>query len=203
MATPTLAPRISPREPAGRPAEPHPATAMSTATRRGRQPRTGFVLYVALDHPGAASTSPTELLKIAETLGDRAREWLPRARTYSVLSIGENAPRTVPGSSTQSFSELLAALPVAPRVHIDVPGRQVTVDGVVCRITRQEFDLLAHLVRADGAPVSRGRDVPAGSRTVDVHVRRIREKTGLDSLVNTVRGAGYRVSPQTGMVVTW
>jgi len=134
------------------------------------------------------------------------------ARTFSVLSIGENAPSTEPEPSTRSFSELLAALPVAPRVHIDVPGRQVTVDGVVCKITRQEFDLLAHLARAGGAPVSRaelhatvwrGRDVPAGSRTVG---RPRAQDPGEDRprLPRPHgRGAGYRVSPQTGMVVTW
>lgn len=170
------------------------------------------MLYVALGHPGAASTSPTELLKIAEALGDRAREWLPQARTYGVVSTSEPAPGTGREQSARSFSDLLAALPVVPRVRVDVPGRQVTVDGVVCTITRQEFDLLAHLACAGGAAVSRaelhatvwrGRDVPDGSRTVDVHVRRLREKTGLDSLVNTVRGAGYRLNTQIDMVVTW
>ncbi|WP_448631668.1 winged helix-turn-helix domain-containing protein [Cellulomonas soli] len=59
-----------------------------------------------------------------------------------------------------------------------------------------------HLVRTGGRVVSRaellaavwgGRTVRLDSRTIDVHVRRLREKTGLDGLVTTVRGAGYRL----------
>jgi hypothetical protein len=40
-----------------------------------------------------------------------------------------------------------------------------------------------------------GRDLPDGSRTVDVHVRRLREKTRIADVVLTARGTGYRIAP--------
>jgi len=112
MATPALAPRTSARELTGRHAPPRPAPTTSTGLHRGRQPRSGFVLYVALGHPGAASTSPTELLKSAEALGDRAREWLPQARTYGVVSTSEPAPGT--GREQSATQTIPCSLRIAP-----------------------------------------------------------------------------------------
>jgi Transcriptional regulatory protein, C terminal len=212
MTAPTFAPRLSPHAPAPRQGASRSASATASTQRHDRSSRTGFVLYVALDHRDSVPPGPTELLRIAESLGARAREWLPQARTYSVLSTGEAALEAPAARSAGDFSDLLAALPEGPEVHIDVPGRRVVVNGMLCRITRQEFDLLIHLARAAGAPVSRdelhatvwrAKLVPQGSRTVDVHVRRLREKTGLDSLITTVRGAGYRFNPSTGVRISW
>ncbi|MNW56866.1 Response regulator SaeR [compost metagenome] len=41
-----------------------------------------------------------------------------------------------------------------------------------------------------------------GSRTIDVHVRRLREKLGLQHVITTVRGLGYRFDPQTHVVLS-
>ena len=69
----------------------------------------------------------------------------------------------------------------------------------------ERHPLLVHLAQASPRVVTRGqllasvwggRDVPDGSRTVDVHVRRLREKTGLADLVVTARGTGYRIAPR-------
>jgi len=67
------------------------------------------------------------------------------------------------------------------------------------RMPRKEFELLRFLAANPGRVFSRqelldevwGRDVYVVDRTVDVHVRKIREKIG-DSYIETVKGVGYR-----------
>lgn len=82
--------------------------------------------------------------------------------------------------------------------------RRSWVDGRELDLTRLEFDLLAHLlhephrVHTRAALLSRlwdGRG--GGSRTVDVHVHRLRSKLGdrVGAALQTVRGVGYRWSP--------
>jgi DNA-binding response OmpR family regulator len=78
---------------------------------------------------------------------------------------------------------------------------QVKVDGIVLDLTYLEYALLAFLVTHPGKTYSRdallhrvwGFDYFGGSRTVDVHVRRIRAKLGpeLAQHLETVRGVGY------------
>ncbi|MFZ4520286.1 MAG: response regulator transcription factor [Bacteroidales bacterium] len=66
-------------------------------------------------------------------------------------------------------------------------------------LVRMEFELLQFLVSQQGKVVSRdeifqnvwGDDVVVGDRTIDVHIRRIREKLGINS-IRTVKGIGYK-----------
>jgi len=66
-------------------------------------------------------------------------------------------------------------------------------------LVRMEFELLLFLVSQQGKVVSRdqifenvwGDDVVVGDRTIDVHIRRIREKLGINS-IKTVKGIGYK-----------
>ena len=93
----------------------------------------------------------------------------------------------------------------AGRLRVDTVARRAMVAGRELDLTRLEFDLLAHLVAAPQRVHTRtallsalwdGRG-DAGSRTVDVHVHRLRSKLG-DSdgrALQTVRGVGYRWSP--------
>lgn len=108
------------------------------------------------------------------------------------------------------FEELLAALPSTPAVLVDLPGRRLVVDGRDLDLTRQEFDLVAYLARSAGRVVTRdelydgawrSQDLSDRTRTVDVHVRRVRAKSGLDGLIATVRGVGYRLNALDGLRV--
>ncbi|MCG7287481.1 winged helix-turn-helix domain-containing protein, partial [Cellulomonas sp. ACRRI] len=108
------------------------------------------------------------------------------------------------------FEELLAALPLTPAVLVDLPGRRLVVDGRDVDLTRQEFDLVAYLARSAGRVVTRdelydgawrSQDLSDRTRTVDVHVRRVRAKSGLDGLIATVRGVGYRLNVLDGLRV--
>ncbi len=87
---------------------------------------------------------------------------------------------------------------------IDVGRREMTYQGQIFHLKPKEFDLLVFLARNRGIVLSRdlilervwGWDYDGGSRTVDVHVRWLREKIEPDPSaprrIITVRGIGYR-----------
>jgi DNA-binding response OmpR family regulator len=87
---------------------------------------------------------------------------------------------------------------------VDVAGRKATLHGQELALTNKEFDLLVELMRNKGMVMSRdlllervwGYDFYGDSRTVDVHIRWIREKVEPDPAhprrIVTVRGIGYR-----------
>jgi len=88
-------------------------------------------------------------------------------------------------------------------VSLDRAARAVTVAGAPVELTGREFDLLAALLSHPGVVLSRDRllelawggEFPGGTRTVDVHIAQLRAKLGRADLVQTVRGAGYKVVP--------
>jgi len=84
---------------------------------------------------------------------------------------------------------------------IDLERYKVTVDGDVVDLTYKEYELLRFLASNPGKPFTReallnqvwGYDYYGGSRTVDVHVRRIRSKIEQrEQYIDTVRNVGYR-----------
>lgn len=101
-----------------------------------------------------------------------------------------------PGEETAN-SDFLAV----DSMLINLSTYQVLVDGKPVDFTYLEYALLAFLVTHAGHVYSRdallsrvwGFDYFGGSRTVDVHVRRVRSKLGTDlsSHLRTVRGVGY------------
>lgn len=88
------------------------------------------------------------------------------------------------------------------------PGQlQVTVAGNATQLRMKEFQLLVALARSAGKLMSRqrlaqevwGYDHLASSRTIDVHIRRLRqaiEEGSAYTYVQTVHGAGYRFEPR-------
>lgn len=176
----------------------------------------GFVLYVGVDSADGRHQQ-SDLVELAEALGELAREWLPSAETYTALALAEpSTPPTAAGppSAVQdiaAFREQLASLSPVPRVIIDADARTVSIGGQEQRLTYREFELLVHLARASHRVVTRSEllstvwadhEVSAQSRTIDVHVRRLREKLGLEHVVTTVRGIGYRFDPRTSVVLS-
>ncbi|MBB4929694.1 DNA-binding response OmpR family regulator [Lipingzhangella halophila] len=92
-------------------------------------------------------------------------------------------------------------------LHLDMDAHQVTRDGVPIPLTRKEFSLLAALAREPGSVVPKQRllievwntDWRGTHRTLEVHIGTLRAKLGDPSLVQTVRGVGYRlVAPDPG-----
>jgi len=89
------------------------------------------------------------------------------------------------------------------RIQIFPDRRQCFVGTTPITLTAKEFDLLFELMKARGNVLTRevlmdrvwGYHGDATSRTLDTHVRRLREKLGDEGgHVETVRGVGYRIS---------
>ena len=92
-------------------------------------------------------------------------------------------------------------LPCGP-IHLDVGRHTVSNNGDPVRLTAKEFLLLQYLMEHRGRVLSRDRllsDVwdyryPGATRTVDVHVRRLREKLPyLEQALVTVQQFGYKL----------
>ncbi len=86
---------------------------------------------------------------------------------------------------------------------IDKDRYVVVKDNVEITLVRKEFELLQFLVSRPDKVVTReeifanvwGEDVVVGDRTIDVHIRRIREKLGIES-IKTIKGVGYKFDEQ-------
>ncbi|WP_328884716.1 response regulator transcription factor [Streptomyces sp. NBC_00299] len=105
--------------------------------------------------------------------------------------------RTAPVGEAEPGASSLRLGPV----HIDLPTRQVTVDGSAVHLTRKEFDLLVLLAQRPGVVFRREqiissvwKSMPQGTaHTLHVHVASLRTKLGNPALIETVRGVGYRL----------
>ena len=134
------------------------------------------------------------------------------------LELGADDYVVKPFSSRELISRIRAVLrrakgaPSTPEGPVEVgalsldPGtRTVELDGKKVNVTRKEFDLLAELMAHPGQVVtredlmSRVWDVNwfGSTKTLDVHVRTLRQKLGDDSsdprFIETIRGVGFRL----------
>jgi DNA-binding response OmpR family regulator len=126
----------------------------------------------------------------------RVRALLRRA-DYVPLDAEKSAQETADEASRAS-RELLAG-----PLRIDLAGRRVNCRGKDMELQPKQFELLTYLVRNRGTVLTRdqllhnvwGYDYAGDTRTVDVHVRWLREKLEEDPanprLIQTVRGVGY------------
>jgi two-component system OmpR family response regulator len=138
-----------------------------------------------------------ELLARVRSLLRRAQ--LPPTRSENGGGGLEGAPGGGPGGSGT-----IAAALIAGDLEVDVARRQANRAGTALTLKPKEFDLLHYLVRNPGIVLSRdallrevwGYDYPIDTRTVDVHVRWLRQKVEDDPSaprrIETVRGFGYR-----------
>ena len=89
------------------------------------------------------------------------------------------------------------------RLTVDKEKHVVNLDGNILQLPRKEFELLALLISKPNNVFQReqilstvwGTDVVVGDRTIDVHIRKIREKIG-DGWIKTIKGVGYKLTPQ-------
>jgi two-component system alkaline phosphatase synthesis response regulator PhoP len=84
-------------------------------------------------------------------------------------------------------------------LRIDKERVQVEKEGSIIELAKKEFELLVLLVSKPGKVFTReeifrkvwGTDVIVGNRTIDVHIRKLREKLG-SNYIKTIKGIGYK-----------
>jgi len=88
-----------------------------------------------------------------------------------------------------------------PRISVDFDDIRLTCDGTDIKLTRKEFALLEHLIKNSGRVATRqqlldnvwGYSYFGDTRTLDVHIRRLRQKMDeCGGCIETVVGVGYR-----------
>ena len=91
-------------------------------------------------------------------------------------------------------------------IRLDPGTHTVTVAGRAVTLTLKEFELLRSLMEKPGTVFTRdrllsevwGTDYDGETRTVDVHIRTLRQKLGeAGGMIGTVRGVGYRLEAET------
>ncbi|MCL2045400.1 MAG: response regulator transcription factor [Oscillospiraceae bacterium] len=89
-------------------------------------------------------------------------------------------------------------------IIIDNTRREVSIDDTFVKLTFKEFELLYYLMLNSGLVLSRdqimqtvwGFDFEGESRTVDMHIKTLRQKLGTHGgMIKTVRNVGYRIDP--------
>ena len=117
------------------------------------------------------------------------------ARIKAVLRRG------VPESADADSS---SAIQAAGGIRMDVERHQVTVNEVLINLPLKEFELLEFLLRNEGRVLTRGQlidrvwggDYYGDTKTLDVHIKRLRSKIEVDpanpQLIQTIRGLGYK-----------
>lgn len=115
-------------------------------------------------------------------------------RIKAILKRGKKKPDADKATGTDTLK--------AGNIIIDFPRHKVTVKGKKIELTLMEFNLLATLIERAGRVQPRDRlldDVwgitsNVTTRTVDTHVKRLREKLGKKdgAMIETVRGIGYK-----------
>ena len=129
-------------------------------------------------------------------LDSGADDYIPKPFGMMELVARVNAllRRTAPGEQVMEYKA--GGLSVCPARH------QVLANGRPVTLTHKEFELLSLLIQSPGIVFTReqllrevwGYTFDAESRTLDVHVRTLRQKLGeCGSCIETVRGSGYRI----------
>ena len=129
------------------------------------------------------------------TMPYRLRELIARIR--AILRRSENSPKE---DETTSNPEVL----VEGAVRLDLERHELSVDGELVSLALREFELLSYLKESSGRVVTReslmqnvwGWDYIGDTKTIDVHVKRLRSKIESDPSaplrISTIRGVGYR-----------
>ncbi|MEY3560891.1 MAG: hypothetical protein RL068_43 [Actinomycetota bacterium] len=152
----------------------------------------------------AASWNKPLILVIAEaSLAAISTEWGLTDFVLENASIAETDAR-IRIANTSGLQQMRQT-EVSTGLNIDEASYTAKINGRTLDLTFKEFELLRHLSENPNRVFSReqllsevwGYDYFGGTRTVDVHVRRLRAKLGEhESLIGTVRNVGYRLDPQ-------
>ena len=108
------------------------------------------------------------------------------------------------GTTESMDADSNSAIQEAGNIRMDVERHQVTVNGTLINLPLKEFELLEFLMRNAGRVLTRGQlidrvwggDYYGDTKTLDVHIKRLRSKIEEDpanpQLIQTIRGLGYK-----------
>jgi two-component system response regulator RegX3 len=108
------------------------------------------------------------------------------------------------GVPDESGSDANSSIQAAGRIRMDIDRHQVTVNEILINLPLKEFELLEFLMRNAGRVLTRGQlidrvwggDYYGDTKTLDVHIKRLRSKIEDDPanplLIQTIRGLGYK-----------
>ena len=108
------------------------------------------------------------------------------------------------GTTESMDADSNSAIQIAGNIRMDVERHQVTVNGTLINLPLKEFELLEFLMRNTGRVLTRGQlidrvwggDYYGDTKTLDVHIKRLRSKIEEDpanpQLIQTIRGLGYK-----------
>ena len=113
----------------------------------------------------------------------------PKVLISRVNALFRRTNKEEPGNKVLQFDNLI----------IDPVKFEVIVNGEAIMLAKKEFELLYLLAAKPGRVFLRneilnqvwGNDVIVGDRTIDVHIRKVRQKLGMDC-ITTVKGVGYK-----------
>ncbi|CAN5151015.1 hypothetical protein BH09ACT6_BH09ACT6_09680 [soil metagenome] len=168
----------------------------------------GFAFYVGIDEFRALADGTT-LTEMAAEVKALVRRLAPSAQMYTSIAV---APRDSGGRDLDVVKGAAGRLDgqsappdnvgTGQTIIIDLSRRRMLIGSEFKNLTYMEFELLQYLVEHEGSAVTRDELVEVlwsspesaqmSSRTIDVHVRRLRVKLGSEAdLVRTVHGVGY------------
>ena len=151
------------------------------------------------------SEAPVMLLTARGTEADRVIGLDSGAHDYMVKPFGMPELLARVRAALRRTSRKAQAVLRAGDVVVDTAARRVWVGDTETRLSLKEYELLNTLLRNRGAVLSRdylisqvwGIDFAGDTRTLDVHVRWLRQKLEADpsnpAMIQTVRGVGYRI----------
>ncbi|MEI6245147.1 MAG: response regulator transcription factor [Acidobacteriota bacterium] len=171
------------------------ATPIIMLTARGEETDRVRGLELGADDYVTKPFSPKELVA-------RVAAHLRRADRTKTRNAGPEEQPGLRAHAHSSHAHPVAAVITYGPITIDVERHRITHEGVEVRLTAKEFLLLRYLIEHRGRVLSRdllltdvwGYNYTGGTRTVDVHVRRIREKLPiLARAITTIKQFGYKL----------
>ncbi|RCW49560.1 response regulator transcription factor [Paenibacillus prosopidis] len=117
------------------------------------------------------------------------------AKIKALLKRAETTNKAVPSETSDEWVQV-------EDLTLDLAAREASLDGTPLALSAKEFDLLLHFVRNRNRVLNRdmlldavwGYDYEGYIRTVDTHVKRLRQKLGVRAeWIVTLRGTGYRM----------